>query len=147
MSVIKEDIEDAAEGLIAGADYLKTCLDEDKEIYESQWFDAMMRAHGVLLQLADAAMPNEIHDHMMSKEQNYNTREPTPGGFELTITIIMLHARKDGADQLERLNAFCDTVPMHQLGSLCEGFVRALTRTAAEDRAIHLVASTVKRKK
>ena len=44
--------------LRAAADYLKTSLDRGMPIYESKWLGAIMMAHGLLLQLADAA-PSE----------------------------------------------------------------------------------------
>ena len=55
----KEDIEDAAERLVAAADYLKEQLDHGAEVAESQWLGAVMEAHGVLLALADSIIVAE----------------------------------------------------------------------------------------
>jgi hypothetical protein len=55
----KEDFEDAAQGLIAAADYLKTALDAGEGVYESKWIGAVMEAHGLLLAAADLQKPKQ----------------------------------------------------------------------------------------
>ena len=54
----KEDFDDAADELIAAADYLQTELNAGRGVYESKWLGAVMRAHGLLLAAAEAA-PSE----------------------------------------------------------------------------------------
>ena len=48
-----QDFEDAAEDLVAAADYLKTALDAGEGVYESKWLGAVMAAHGLLLAAAN----------------------------------------------------------------------------------------------
>jgi hypothetical protein len=52
MEATKEDFEDAAQNLIAAADYLKTELDAGRGVYESKWLGAVMEAHRLLLEVA-----------------------------------------------------------------------------------------------
>ena len=54
----QEDIEEAAEDMIAAIDYLKTQLDQGKPVLESRWLGAMMVAHGVLLGLSEIEPSN-----------------------------------------------------------------------------------------
>lgn len=54
----KEDFDEAADDLVAAANYLKDELDAGRGVYESKWLCAVMRAHAMLLAAAEAA-PSE----------------------------------------------------------------------------------------
>lgn len=51
----KEDFDEAADDLIAAANYLKDALDAGEGVLESKWLGAVMRAHEMLLAAAEAA--------------------------------------------------------------------------------------------
>jgi len=51
--LMAEEFEDAAEDLIAAADYLKTSLDAGEGVYESKWLGAVIEAHRLLLVAKD----------------------------------------------------------------------------------------------
>lgn len=52
-----EALNEAADTIIDSADYLKDCLDEGREVYESKWLDGLMEVHGTLLGIVDAPPP------------------------------------------------------------------------------------------
>ena len=54
---LKQRAADAADDLIAAADYLKTALERGDGILESHWLDPLMRVHEVLEEIS--AQPDD----------------------------------------------------------------------------------------